>query len=111
MGLSGKPQVDGGLESEGKRWVIAGIPLRAPLKPIYTNPVPTAVDKEVDSGTDEELSTTPTSEDARIPAKLTCPAAPRKRKSSLKCNYSGVREFFSPPDLESVFIRHVERAN
>lgn len=115
MGLSGKPQVDGGLESEGKIWVVAGIPLRAPLKPIYTNHGPVE-NTEVDSGgdgADEEFlfSTTPTSEEARIPAKLTCPAAPRKQKPSLKCNYSDVREFFTPPDLESVFIRHVERAN
>ncbi|KAJ4711035.1 Cyclin-dependent kinase inhibitor SMR3-like protein [Melia azedarach] len=107
MGLSGKPQVEGGLESEGKRWVIAGIPLRAPLRPIYTHP---SVDKEAADDDDEECST-PTNEEARIPARLMCPPAPRKRKSSLKCNYTGVREFFTPPDLETVFIRHVERAN
>ncbi|KAK6252489.1 hypothetical protein QUC31_014209 [Theobroma cacao] len=108
MGVSGKPQVDGGLESEGKKWVIAGISLRAPLKPIYTNPV--EKDKEI-SGETDECSTTPTGEEARIPTILTCPPAPRKRKPSLKCNYGSVREFFTPPDLESVFIRHVERAN
>ncbi|KAJ0094821.1 hypothetical protein Patl1_16055 [Pistacia atlantica] len=108
MGLSGKPQVDGGLEAEGKRWLIAGIPLRAPLKPIYTR----SGEKELDNnGDDEECSTTPTSHEARIPPKLPCPPAPRKRKSTLKCNYSGVREFFTPPDLETVFKRHVERAN
>ncbi|XP_018818986.1 cyclin-dependent protein kinase inhibitor SMR6-like [Juglans regia] len=104
MGFSGKAlqlQADGGLESDGKKWVIAGIPLRAPLKPIYTNPV------ETWAGSDgsEECSTTPTGEEARIPTRLTCPPAPRKRKSSLKCNYGGVREFFTPPDLESVFIQ------
>ncbi|KAL5759916.1 hypothetical protein ACOSQ2_018754 [Xanthoceras sorbifolium] len=113
MGLSGKPQVDGGLESEGKRWVIAGIPLRAPLKPIYTSPVET---NELDNGdgdkeTFSSSSTTPKSEEASIPARLTCPPAPRKRQSSLKCNFSGVREFFTPPDLETVFIHHIERAN
>ena len=109
MGVSGKPQVDGGLESEGKKWVIAGISLRAPLKPIYTNPV--EKDKESDDQEDESCSTTPTGEEARIPTILTCPPAPRKRKPSLKCNYGSVREFFTPPDLETVFIRHVERAN
>ncbi|XP_021293253.1 cyclin-dependent protein kinase inhibitor SMR6-like [Herrania umbratica] len=108
MGVSGKPQVDGGLESEGKKWVIAGISLRAPLKAIYTNPA--EKDKEISDETDE-CSTTPTGEEARIPTILTCPPAPRKRKPSLKCNYGSVREFFTPPDLESVFIRHVERAN
>ncbi|XWS34735.1 hypothetical protein CRYUN_Cryun21dG0063300 [Craigia yunnanensis] len=109
MGVSGKPQVDGGLESEGKKWVIAGISLRAPLKPIYTNPV--EKDKESDDQGDESCSTTPTGEEARIPTILTCPPAPRKRKPSLKCNYGSVREFFTPPDLEIVFIRHGERAN
>uniref|UniRef100_A0A2P2IWJ2 Cyclin-dependent protein kinase inhibitor SMR6 n=1 Tax=Rhizophora mucronata TaxID=61149 RepID=A0A2P2IWJ2_RHIMU len=104
MGISEKPQVDGGLEFDGKKWVIAGISLRAPLKPIYTNPV----EKDSES---EECSTTPTGEEARIPAISTCPPAPRKRKATLKCNYSGVKEFFTPPDLETVFIRHVERAN
>ncbi|GMY26294.1 cyclin-dependent protein kinase inhibitor SMR6-like [Fagus crenata] len=101
MGFSEKAlQVEGGLETttEGKKWVIAGIPLRAPLKPIYTNPV------EMEEGREEFNSTTPTGEEARIPTKLNCPPAPRKRKPSLKCNY-GVREFFTPPDLETVFIQ------
>ncbi|KAJ9176340.1 hypothetical protein P3X46_011661 [Hevea brasiliensis] len=106
MGFSEKPQVDSGLELDSKKWVIAGIPLRAPLKPIFTNPV------EKESETDEcsTTTTTPTSEDARIPTRLTCPPAPKKRKATLKCSYSGVREFFTPPDLETVYIRHVERA-
>jgi hypothetical protein len=100
MGFSEK--VDGGLETEGKKWVIAGIPLRAPLKPIYTNPA----EKEwVGTDGQEECSTTPTREEARIPTRLTCPPAPRKRKSSFKCNYGGVREFFTPPDLETVFMQ------
>ncbi|XVE85138.1 hypothetical protein DITRI_Ditri17bG0068000 [Diplodiscus trichospermus] len=110
MGISGKPQVDGGLESEGKKWVIAGISLRAPLKPIYTNPVEKDKESDDDLG-DESCSTTPTGEEARISTILTCPPAPRKRKPSLKCNYGSVREFFTPPDLETVFIRLVERAN
>ncbi|GKV22967.1 hypothetical protein SLEP1_g32766 [Rubroshorea leprosula] len=109
MGVSGKPQGDVGLESDGRKWVTAGIPLRAPLKPIYTNPVEKG--KGISQGEDDECSTTPTGEDARIPAVLPCPPPPRKRKPSLKCNYSGVREFFTPPDLETVFIRHVERAS
>lgn len=100
MGLSGKPQVD---ESEGKRWRIAGIPLRAPLKKLHTT--------AKDNGDDDTAVTTPKNEESRIPPMLTCPPAPRKRKSSSKCNYSGVRDYFSPPDLDVVFIRHVERAN
>ena len=105
MGFSEKAlQVDGGLETEGKKWVIAGIPLRAPLKPIHTNPA----EKEWDGTGEaqEECSTTPTGEESRIPTRLTCPPpAPRKRKPSFKCNYGGVREFFTPPDLETVFMQ------
>lgn len=102
MGVSGKPQVEGGLESEGKKWVIAGISLRPPLlKPIYTN-------QEDDDESSCNSTTTPRGEEARIPTTLTCPPPPRKRKPSLKCNYGSVRDFFTtPPDLESVFIRRV----
>ncbi|KAJ8773641.1 hypothetical protein K2173_005887 [Erythroxylum novogranatense] len=104
MGFPEKPQVDGGVEFDGQKWVIAGIALRAPLKPIYTS----SVEKESES---EECTTTPTGEEAIISSRLTCPPAPRKRKATLKRNCSGAREFFTPPDLETVFIRHVERAN
>ncbi|KAF5741091.1 hypothetical protein HS088_TW10G00086 [Tripterygium wilfordii] len=99
MGYAEKNQVGGGLELEDKKWVIAGIPLRAPLKQIYTNPMET----ERESG-ECSTTTTPTGEEARIPSRLVCPPPPRKKKPSLKCNY-GVREFFTPPDLETVFIR------
>ncbi|KAB1207857.1 hypothetical protein CJ030_MR7G004121 [Morella rubra] len=102
MGFSKKAlQVDGGVETDGTNWVIAGIPLRAPLKPIYTNPVE---DWEGSDGREERV-TTPTGVDARIPTKLTCPPAPKKRKPSLKCNYGRVKEFFTPPDLETVFMQ------
>ncbi|TKY69907.1 hypothetical protein E2542_SST06190 [Spatholobus suberectus] len=105
MGFSEKPQVE---ESDSRKWVIAGIALRAPLKQIYT----TVEKEEQDEGDMEECSTTPKEEEAKIPTTLKCPPAPRKRKPSLKCNYrGGAREFFAPPDLETVFIRHVERAN
>ena len=122
MGFSEKHQVvDMGLDSESKTWVIAGIPLRTPLKPIYTEKNNPRVVESRERGHDHcdgdgngEAcgSTTPTGEESRIPTRLTCPPAPRKRKPSLKCNYGVVREFFTPPDLETVFIRHhVERAN
>ncbi|GMH01568.1 hypothetical protein Nepgr_003407 [Nepenthes gracilis] len=104
MGFSEKTQMDGGLkESESKKWVIAGIQLRAPLKPIFTT--------RVDGDGEEHCLTTPTSEESRIPAKLPCPPPPRKRKPkpSPRCNFDGVKEFFTPPDLETVFIRrHVD---
>ncbi|KAL2347372.1 hypothetical protein Fmac_001372 [Flemingia macrophylla] len=107
MGFSEKPQVE---ESDSTRkWVIAGISLRAPLKPIYTT-----VEKEDQDEDDMEEcnSTTPKGEEAKIPTSFKCPPPPRKRKPSLKCHYrGGAREFFTPPDLETVFIRHVERAS
>ncbi|TKY58686.1 hypothetical protein E2542_SST15755 [Spatholobus suberectus] len=111
MGFSEKAQVEGGFDSDNNRkWVIAGIALRGPLKPIYTIPVEKEQkEQEVET---EECSTTPTSVESKIPTPFTCPPAPRKPKPSLKCNYRGVvREFFTPPDLETVFIRHVEKAN
>ncbi|KAG6759022.1 hypothetical protein POTOM_035486 [Populus tomentosa] len=95
MGFSKKPPaVDGGLDLDGsKRWVIAGIPLRAPLKPISTNPVEKEINEDDDQSNCTAASTTPTSEEARIPSRLVCPPAPRKRKATFKCNYtSGVRE-------------------
>lgn len=85
-------------------WVIAGVPLRAPLKPIFTN-----TDSK-DAGDGEEQCTTPTGDSAKIATRVSCPPPPpRKRKQSLKFRYGGVREFFTPPhDLESVFVRRVE---
>uniref|UniRef100_A0A5B7C526 Putative cyclin-dependent protein kinase inhibitor SMR3-like n=1 Tax=Davidia involucrata TaxID=16924 RepID=A0A5B7C526_DAVIN len=105
MGFSEKPhEMDGSVESEGKKWVIAGIPLLTQLKPIFTTPA----DKEGEN--EGEFSTTPTAEEARIPTRLSCPPAPRKQKPSSRCHYNGVKEFFTPPDLETAFIRRVERA-
>ncbi|PIA26341.1 hypothetical protein AQUCO_09400006v1 [Aquilegia coerulea] len=106
MGFSEKHQVDGGLELEGKKWVIAGIPIRAPLRQIRAKRM--EKDTENEEEEEEESLTTPTAVDSRIPERSPCPPAPRKRRPSLRCNFNGVREFFSPPDLESVFIRHVE---
>ncbi|KAL3640105.1 hypothetical protein CASFOL_015073 [Castilleja foliolosa] len=100
MGFPKKHQIEVTAESE---WVIAGISIRAPLKPISTK-----ANCEDDDGA---CSTTPTARDSKIPEKLVCPAAPRKRRPTPTCNFNGVREFFNPPDLESVFICHAERAN
>ncbi|KAF4366178.1 hypothetical protein CsatB_022267 [Cannabis sativa] len=135
MGLSEKKQhqvMDVGLDSDtaNKKWVIAGIPSRTPLKPIYTtnNPRPPAPEsiRGSDQGQvnhdieDDEycISTTPTGEESKIPRILTCPPAPKKKKRySSKCKIYGssvIREFFTtPPDFETVFTRHhhVERAN
>ncbi|KAK9276463.1 hypothetical protein L1049_005996 [Liquidambar formosana] len=105
MGFPEKPQVvDGGLESEGKKWVIAGISIRPPLKPIRTNSLEKEWDRDGDS--EECSTTTPTAEEARIPTKLPCPPAPKKQKATSRCSYNNVKEFFTPPDLETVFIRN-----
>ncbi|XP_020228728.1 cyclin-dependent protein kinase inhibitor SMR6 [Cajanus cajan] len=90
------------LEPDSKKWVIAGIALR-PLKPINTKRVG---GEDGDNG--EARSTTPTAKEARIPEKLPCPPAPRKRRPS-RCGNT-VREFFTPPDLETVFKCHVQKA-
>ncbi|CAI9767920.1 unnamed protein product [Fraxinus pennsylvanica] len=84
------------------------ITLRNPLKPISTNPVEKLGLQKDD---EEEFSTTPKSADSRIPSKLICPPAPKKRKASSKCHFAGVMEFFNPPDLETVFIPRVKRAS
>ncbi|XP_010547715.1 PREDICTED: uncharacterized protein LOC104819379 [Tarenaya hassleriana] len=102
MGFSGKPpQLDGGVREtgDGKKWVIAGISIRAPLKPIRANPTTEAEEEE------EESPTTPTAVSVRIPVVPACPPPPKKRKPALKCSCGGAREFFSPPDLETVFIQ------
>lgn len=100
MGFPKKSQVDGN-ESEGRKWVVAGIPVRTPLRSISTNKMENEVDNE-----EQSHSTTPTSEGARISQRLPCPPAPRKRKPSLKFHPNNVKEFFNPPELESIFISH-----
>ncbi|XP_023550994.1 cyclin-dependent protein kinase inhibitor SMR6 [Cucurbita pepo subsp. pepo] len=100
MGFSKKSQIDGGFEPEGKKWVIAGLPARSSLKPITTK----SRAKDGDDDGEKSRSTTPTAKEARIPEKLSCPAAPRKRRSlKSSSNQNHGREFFNPPDLESVF--------
>lgn len=110
MGFSKKSQAEGGVESEAKKWVVAGISIRAALKPISTKPrLKVRETGEVGATVEEEeegLSrpSTPTGREARIPEILPCPAAPRKRRSRpSRCRVSGSRQFFTPPDLESVF--------
>lgn len=103
------------VDKEAKNWIIPGIALRGPLKPILTTPVSKNYDDDDDQDPaveEESCCTTPTSQESRIPTRLACPPAPKKRKPSSKsCYFNGVREFFNPPhDLESVFIRRAEKA-
>ncbi|KAF7819532.1 cyclin-dependent protein kinase inhibitor SMR6 [Senna tora] len=105
MGFSKKSQTESGIESEAKKWLIAGISVRS-LKPINTK----ARCRDNEEDDEEARSTTPTAKEARIQEKLACPPAPRKPRASRRHNFNGVREFFTPPDLETVFKRHVEKA-
>lgn len=95
------PMEKGGFAGS-ETWVISA--LRSPLKPVFTKPV------EKTEG-EEEFSTTPTYAGSRIPSTLPCPPPPKKRKPAPRsCHYGRVREFFNPPDLETIFIRRVEGA-
>ncbi|RZC72741.1 hypothetical protein C5167_048217 [Papaver somniferum] len=107
MGLSMKSQVLAeGKETEGnKKWVVAGILVRTPLKAINTN-------KKIEDGDDQEQgcsATTPTSVEARINSeRLLCPPAPRKRRPSLKFHSNNnAMDFFNPPELESIFVSNL----
>lgn len=102
MKFSGKPhhQLDDEIREtiDDKRRVIAGINSRSPLKPINVT-----VSETEDQ---DQCPTTPTEVSVRIPRVPPCPAAPKNRKPSTKYSYgTGARVFFSPPDLETVFIQ------
>lgn len=106
MGVSEKlHQMDGGGAVGSEKWVIGGVELPTPLKPVFTKP--TSDDGEEENG---HNSTTPTRAESRIPARLACPPPPKKRKAASRCHCGRVREFFCPPDLETIFIRRVEGA-
>ncbi|EYU22525.1 hypothetical protein ABFS82_05G019300 [Erythranthe guttata] len=102
MGVSEKiHQMDGGGVVESEKWVFSGIAvIRSPLKPVFTKP---AVEKK-ELQEDQDCSTTPTAAESRIPTRLSCPPAPKKRKPSSRSS-SCHREFFNPPDLDTLFVR------
>ncbi|KAK9064751.1 hypothetical protein SSX86_016133 [Deinandra increscens subsp. villosa] len=81
-----------------KKWVIAGITMRAPLKSLSTRKT-----KEDDDNTSNSGNTTPTSKDSRIPEALPCPPPPRKRRPVSTCHNKANMEFFTSPDLDSLF--------
>lgn len=116
MGYSKKSvKVEGGEgETEGKKWMLTA--LRSPLKPIHTNRDDNKKECEEmheQVEYDEEKCTTPTSDESRIPTSriFQCPGAPKKRKSSSNKFQFGSknagREFFSPPELETLFMQSV----
>ncbi|CAN8240955.1 unnamed protein product [Cochlearia groenlandica] len=99
MGFSDKTHQE---TTDDKKWVISQISIRAPpmLKPISLSSSSSVANTE-----DQDLyPTTPKAVSVRIPTVFPCPPAPKKRKRSLKFSYNGAREFFTPPDLETVFI-------
>ncbi|CAH8348791.1 unnamed protein product [Eruca vesicaria subsp. sativa] len=105
MGLSDKTQhqFDGELHDTSEKWVISEISLLSQMKPISL-PSTAVADMEDDVHQDK-WPTTPTAAAFRIPTVFPCPPPPKKRKTSSKFDYSGAREFFSPPDLKTVFIQ------
>ncbi|XP_058076629.1 cyclin-dependent protein kinase inhibitor SMR4-like [Magnolia sinica] len=57
---------------------------------------------EMDMWSDESCRT-PTAKESRIPEVLTCPPAPRKRRSDRFTRIPSVKEYFLPPNLDAVF--------
>ncbi|CAA3030453.1 Hypothetical predicted protein [Olea europaea subsp. europaea] len=129
MGVSKK---QGGKESEGNIWLVAGTSVRVPLKLTSTKPkegyedyeeccttpaarefkmpemftCPAAPRKRRPSLNCEDYDKcvmTPPAREFKIPEMFTCPAAPRKRRPSLNCHFYGVG-FSNSPDLESVCL-------
>ncbi|KAL1808245.1 hypothetical protein DCAR_0727661 [Daucus carota subsp. sativus] len=116
MGYSKKSvKMEGEVEAEGKKWLLTA--LTSPLKPIHTKKdehKKECGDAHDQAAFDEEKCTTPSSDESRIPSSRLsqCPGAPRKRKSCSRidkfCGKSIGREFFSPPELESLFMSSVD---
>ncbi|KAI5650647.1 hypothetical protein M9H77_36652 [Catharanthus roseus] len=88
------------MDSEAKKWVISGIGFKLPIFNQKEND---------DDADEEELCTTPTSAESRICTTFSCPPPPPKKKrkssSSTRILSQFNRQFFHPPDLETVFIR------
>ncbi|KAL0737677.1 hypothetical protein Bca4012_013887 [Brassica carinata] len=108
METSKNSQVGSGLDTDGGKWVIAEISIRASLKPVKTKLKRTERDTEAEeeehySGS-EEYCITPTEKKAKLSEKLICPPAPRKHRPALRCRSNVGIEYFVPPsDLETVF--------
>ncbi|KAJ6810325.1 cyclin-dependent protein kinase inhibitor SMR6 [Iris pallida] len=107
MGFQEKHEV---VEAEAEApeiWVIAGISLRAPLKPVRTSKPPA-------SGVDDNGGAEQEEEEKKTPVRrrtVVCPPAPKKPKPSFVCRLGGGVEFFAAPeDLRAVFLRREERS-
>lgn len=62
-----------------------------------------SIEEDDDGETCNSGSTTPTSNQSRIPEVLPCPPPPRKRRPVSTCHNNGNREFFTSPDIDSLF--------
>ncbi|KAK9053980.1 hypothetical protein SSX86_025055 [Deinandra increscens subsp. villosa] len=109
MRLSKRNQANGE-SKEGKRWMIAGIALRAPLKSVSTKMKISNDEEEEDVNSGESGSTTPTSNRLRT---AECPPPPRKLRPVNSCCNKGSRKFYTSPDIDSFFkaVLNTGRAN
>lgn len=100
------------MESTTKKWVISGIQFMTPLKPIYTkkDTKKPHENEEEEEEEENEYCTTPKTPESKIPCLLKCPGAPMKRKAVSRSHCNGTRDYFKPPDLESVFLCCIEKA-
>lgn len=95
------------VDKEGKIWVLAGIQLPSPLKPIKIKPNQLS-EKDEEEVQLELLQLTP-QENNSMPSKgLVCPPTPKKPTTARKCSFTEF-EFFDVPELETVFTRRVKR--
>ncbi|KAK3028191.1 hypothetical protein RJ639_039474 [Escallonia herrerae] len=98
MGVSEKPYSS---QMDAEKWVIAAVPPWRDLKPVFTKPGDSKAGKQ-----EEELLTTPTSEESRIPSRFTCPPPPRKRKPSSSSSSSRCGLLLDLAKLRSVSSVH-----
>ncbi|KAJ4757377.1 cyclin-dependent kinase inhibitor [Rhynchospora pubera] len=95
------------VNKEGKIWVLAGIQLPSPLKPIKIKANQLG-EKDEDEEQLELQQLTPQEENFMLSKGLVCPPTPRKPRTTRKCSFAEL-EFFNVPELETVFTRRVKR--
>jgi hypothetical protein len=96
------------VDREGKIWVLAGIQLPSPLKPIKIKPNQL---KEMDQEDELQLKLlqlTPREKNSMPSKGLVCPPTPRKPRSARTCSFAEL-DFFDVPELETVLARRVKR--
>ncbi|KAF3337533.1 hypothetical protein FCM35_KLT18120 [Carex littledalei] len=96
------------VDKEGKIWVLAGIQLPSPLKPIKIKPNQLSEKDEEEEVQLELLQLTPQEKNSMPSKGLVCPPTPRKPTAARKCSFAEF-EFFNVPVLETVFTRRVKR--